>query len=99
MGVASWRCVRPVLMTGQNSLLFASSARWRRRRAGISSSWTATADATWIDVGMTSFEDWQRFTWSLGWTSLEPRSPPRISVARLAITSFALVLLEVADPV
>ncbi len=57
------------------------------------------AAASWMAVGMTSFEDWPRLTWSLGWTSLEPRSPPMISVARLAMTSFAFVLVEVPEPV
>ena len=55
--------------------------------------------ARWIDVGITSLEDWPMFTWSLGWTSREPRSPPRSWLARLAMTSFALVLVEVPEPV
>ena len=55
--------------------------------------------ARWMDVGITSLEDWPMFTWSLGWTSLEPRSPPKIWLARLAMTSLALVLVEVPDPV
>ena len=37
------------------------------------------APATWMAVGITSFEDWPLLTWSFGWTSFEPRSPPRIS--------------------
>jgi hypothetical protein len=65
----------------------------------MSSSSTAIAAASWIAVGMTSFEDWHRLTWSLGWTSRDPRSPPRISVARLAMTSLALVLVDVPEPV
>ena len=36
-------------------------------------------------------------TWSLGWTGVlaQPRLPPRISLARLAITSLAFMLVEV----
>ncbi len=64
-----------------------------RRRA------RAIAAASWIAVGITSLDDWHRFTWSLGWTSFEPRSPPRISVARFAMTSFAFVFVEVPEPV
>src|SRR5436190_1342968 len=39
-------------------------------------------------------------TWSFGCTSaLSPRRPPRSSTARLAITSFAFMLVEVPEPV
>src|SRR5260370_26074126 len=99
MGVAYWRCVRPVLMTGQNSLLFASSAFCSCCRAGISSSAMATADETWIEVAMTSLDDWHRLTWSFGCRSLDPSLPARISDARLAMTSLALVLVDVPEPV
>jgi len=43
---------------------------------------------------MTSLEDWPKLTSSLGWTLA-----PKISVARAAITSLALVLVEVPEPV
>ena len=65
----------------------------------MSSSLIASAAAIWIAVGITSFDDWPRLTWSLGCTIFEPLVPPRISVARLAMTSLALVLVEVPDPV
>ncbi len=65
----------------------------------MSSSWIAIAAASWMAVGMTSLEDWPRLTWSFGWTSRDPLSPPRISLARVAMTSFALVLVEVPEPV
>ena len=49
---------------------------------------------------MTSLEDWQRLTWSLGWTGLRvPRGWPSSSLARLAITSLAFMLVEVPEPV
>ena len=39
-------------------------------------------------------------TWSLGWTGfLPPRLPPSISLARLAITSLAFMLVWVPEPV
>ena len=45
----------------------------RAASAGRRSLERATAPATWIAVGMTSFDDWQRLTWSLGWTG-RPRA-------------------------
>jgi len=40
-----------------------------------------------IAVGNVSLEDWDLFTWSLGWTGvLEPSFPPRISIALLLMT-------------
>ena len=39
-------------------------------------------------------------TWSLGWTgSFEPMVPPRISIARLAMTSLAFMFDCVPEPV
>ena len=50
-------------------------------------------------VGYTSLVDWPRLTWSLGWTRVyDPRGSPRISAARLAITSFAFMLWDVPAP-
>ena len=48
---------------------------------------------------MTSLDDCPMLTWSLGCTSREPRSPPSNWLARLAMTSLALVLVEVPEPV
>ena len=59
----------------------------------------AISAARWMAVGITSLDDWPMFTWSLGWTRRSPRPPPRIWVARLAMTSLALVLVEVPEPV
>ena len=99
-GVASWRWVRPVLMTGISSSAFCSSAAWSFSRAGIRSSLIAIRAASWIALGITSFEDWQMLTWSFGWTGLrEPISPPSSSIARFAITSLAFMLVEVPEPV
>jgi hypothetical protein len=46
-----------------------------------------------------SFEDWLRLTSSFGWTSRAPSAPPRISVARFAITSLAFMFVWVPLPV
>ncbi len=60
----------------------------------------ASMTARWMAVGITSLEDWQRLTWSFGCTgALSPRAPPSSSLARLAITSLAFMLVEVPDPV
>ena len=51
-------------------------------------------------VGKTSLEDCERFTSSLGCTGfLEPSMPPMSSMARLAITSLAFMLVWVPLPV
>ena len=47
----------------------------------------ATAAATWIAVGIVSFDDWLMLTWSLGWTgSLLPSVPPSNWIARIEST-------------
>ena len=48
------------------------------------------------------FKHWNflKHTWSLGCTGLlEPNSPPKISIARFAMTSLVFILLWVPDPV
>ena len=56
--------------------------------------------ATCMAVGKTSFDDWPLFTSSLGCTRRpSPRGPPRISLARLASTSFMFMLVCVPLPV
>ena len=51
-------------------------------------------------VGKVSLLDWLRLTWSLGCTGdLLPGAPPRASIARLAITSLAFMLVWVPEPV
>ena len=51
-------------------------------------------------VGNVSLDDWLRFTSSLGWIGFcDPRRPPRSSMARLAITSLAFMLVWVPLPV
>ena len=56
----------------------------------------AATAARWMAVGITSLDDWPKLTSSLGWTVEAPSSS---SVARPAITSLALVLVDVPDPV
>ena len=93
--MASWRWVRPVLTMSQNSVDFAASACCSSMRAGISSSSIAMAPESWRAVGTVSLELWHLLTSSLGWTF----APPSRADARWLITSFMLVLVEVADPV
>ena len=58
------------------------------------------AAARCMAVGMTSLEDWPLLTWSLGCTGVrEPILPPRASIARFEITSFAFMLVDVPEPV
>ena len=53
-----------------------------------------------IAVGNVSLDDWLRLTSSFGWTGVfEPRTPPRISIARFAMTSLAFMLVWVPLPV
>ena len=60
----------------------------------------ASAAAMCIAVGKTSFDDCPRLTWSFGCTgSLDPISPPAISMARFEITSFAFMFDCVPEPV
>ena len=81
------------------------AAPWRRARsggvssAGSSASSIAIAADSWRAVGITSFEDWQRLTWSFGWTFVGRRPPPGARVARWATTSFMFVFVEVPEPV
>ena len=49
--------------------------------------------------GNTSLEDWEAFTWSLGWTFFDPLASPSSSAARLAITSLVFMLEDVPEPV
>ena len=55
---------------------------------------TPAVAARWMLDGKTSLLDWLALTWSLGWTARPSRS-----VARVAITSLAFMLLLVPEPV
>jgi hypothetical protein len=92
--------VRPIFTTSSNCLAFRSNASCRCCSAGARDSFIATAALTCIAVGITSLELCCWLTWSFGWTgSLPPRRPVAISLARLAITSLAFMLVEVPLPV
>ncbi len=68
--------------------------------AGTRSSSSCTAAAMCITAGKVSLLDCPRLTSSLGWMgSPAPRPVPASSPARLAITSFAFMLLCVPLPV
>src|SRR5450755_4703039 len=99
-GVASCRCVRPILTMSANSAALAASVACRAASAGTRSRVTVSAAATFIAVGNTSFDDWPRLTSSFGCTKRDsPRTPPRISEARLARTSLTVMLFCVPEPV
>ena len=86
-------------MSAHSSARFHSAA-CSRPSAGISLPSTASAAAMCIIVGKLSLEDWPRLTWSFGCTgSRDPSGRPRISFARLAMTSFAFMLVWVPEPV
>ena len=100
IGTASWRCVRPILTIPANSRAFRSSVSRSVRTAGISRRRISATAAMCMAVGKVSLEDWLRLTSSFGWIGFfEPSSPPRISIARLAMTSLAFMLVCVPLPV
>lgn len=72
---------------------------WNYFKLGRRSSLISTIVAMCMTVGKESFDDWPIFTWSLGCTNLSPTFPPRICVARFAITSLAFMFDWVPDPV
>ena len=100
-GVASCRCVRPILTMSANACgLRVERVAQRRRAPAAACLRCASTAATCIAVGNTSFDDWPRLTSSFGCTRrASPRSPPSSSLARLASTSFTFMLVCVPEPV
>ena len=93
-GVASCRCVRPTMTTSANSSALAASVSRSASTAGISASSSSSTAAMCITAGKVSLLDWPRLTSSLGWTGCSaPRPAPASSLARLAMTSLAFMLL------
>ena len=93
-GVASCRCVRPILT---RSMYRSDLARKHSRifsSAGSTPFSTASTAATCSAVGNVSLLLWLRLTWSLGWIFR-----PKCSEARWAITSLTFMLLWVPLPV
>lgn len=91
-GVASWRWVRPILMMLSNCWDFFWKVVCKDLRDGSKDSVISRTAAICITVGKVSFEEADMLTWSLGWTGvLEPMWPPRISMARLEMTSLAFM--------
>ena len=93
-GMASIRCVRPVLLMPPRLSALRRITDASRSSAGSSCCRPASTVLTWIALGITSLLLWPKFTWSLGWTST-----PEASVAERAITSLAFMLLLVPEPV
>ena len=77
-----------------HSSAFCSRATARCSSAGMSSCSSALVTATCTEVGKTSLDDCEAFTWSLGCTSV-----PAMRVARVASTSFMFMFELVPDPV
>ena len=92
-GIASIRCVRPVLATFLSSRARCSSVFFRCASAGSSFSLVVSAALTWIAVGITSFDDCPLLTSSFGCTFA-----PAIA-ATCAMTSFAFMFDDVPEPV
>ena len=100
IGVASCRCVRPVLTTSSNIWARCCSVALSVRTTGSRRCCTCSTTAICMAVGKVSLDDCPRLTWSLGCTGvLLPSSPPSCSMARLAITSLAFMLDCVPEPV
>ena len=100
MGTASIRCVRPIFTMLSHSRDFLSSSSRSNRRAGTKPSCTSYAVATDMAVGKVSLELCDMLTWSLGCTgSLDPTTPPSISMARLDMTSLTFMFVCVPLPV
>ena len=100
MGVASCRCVRPVLTISSHRAAFRERPLWSFSSAGTSCVRIATAPATCMAVGKVSLLLCPWLTWSLGCTgSRLPSGFPAARQARLAITSFAFMLVLVPEPV
>src|SRR5699024_11226605 len=95
IGTASCIWVRPIFSTCEYSAPFARRVviRWSidSTRAGKVSRIPSRSA-----VGYTSLVDWARVTWLLGWRrSYSPLLRPRISSARLGVTSLAFVFVLV----
>mmetsp|Transcript_1228 Transcript_1228/g.2849 ORF Transcript_1228/g.2849 Transcript_1228/m.2849 type:complete len:259 (+) Transcript_1228:1126-1902(+) len=100
MGTASMRCVRPIFTMCSQPRALASSSSRSSRSAGTSASLTSYAVATDMAVGNVSLDDCDMLTWSLGCTGLLlPTTPPRLSMARLEMTSLTFMLVCVPLPV
>ena len=92
--------MRPILTMSSSSRAFARSVSRSPPTAGISRPSSCSTAAMCIAVGKVSLEDWLRLTSSLGCTGCwVARRPPSSSLARLAITSLAFMLVCVPLPV
>src|SRR5580698_10602177 len=93
-GMASIRCVRPVLTMPLTSTSLALSTSTRWIRAGTSASRSASTALTCTAVGIASLLLCPMLTWSFGCTAA-----PRLPVASAAMTSLAFMLVLVPEPV
>ena len=93
-GIASIRCVRPVLAIFASSRPRRSMVLRRCFNAGRRRSPVSSTAATWMQDGITSFDDCAMFTSSFACTGR-----PSACAASRAITSLAFMLLDVPEPV
>lgn len=88
------RCVRPAFTSPACRAASRSSAAARCSSAGTTSCTAPSVAATCTEVGNTSFDDCEAFTWSFGCTA-----EPSARVASVARTSFMFMFEDVPDPV
>ncbi len=82
-----------------NSSALASSEAASTSSAGISLPVSAAVAATCTEVGNTSLEDCDAFTWSLGCTVVEEPASARWRLASSAMTSLVFMFELVPEPV
>ena len=99
-GTASMRWVRPIFTMSAKASTFSASAS-RSARTDGSRTWVICSTAAMcMAVGKVSLDDCDMLTWSLGCTGVfDPSTPPASSMARLAMTSLAFMLVWVPLPV
>ena len=94
-GVASCRCVRPILITSSFSASRRFKTSMQASTAGRSEAWTAHMAAICIAVGKVSFELCDMLTVSFGCSS----ASPTIALPRFAMTSLTFIFVWVPLPV
>ena len=94
IGIASIKCVLPVLTLPLTSFIFASIASIKISKLGSNSLSISSKELMHIAVGITSFELWLIFT-----SSFAPIAVLDLVEATFAITSLAFIFVLVPEPV
>lgn len=97
--MASIRWVRPAFTISANSVLLFSKVLARCSKVGIRFLFSSVEQAMCTEVGKTSFDDCDAFTWSLGCILVWVLFWGSFWFARFAITSFMFMLEDVPEPV